>query len=111
MKSRPAAAPASFLDDSEQARQLRTCLNDTGMPLDLRVAGALVLIYGLTLSRIAYLTRDDITTPTARAGCAITGTSSSCRPASPPSSASSPASPPRHHLDPPRRTAPMAVPR
>jgi hypothetical protein len=31
------------------------------MPLDLRVAGALVLVYGLTLSRIAYLTRDDIT--------------------------------------------------
>ncbi len=31
------------------------------MPLDLRAAGALVLIYGLTLSTIAYLTRDDIT--------------------------------------------------
>jgi len=30
------------------------------MPLDLRVAGALVLVYGLKLSRIAYLTRDDV---------------------------------------------------
>jgi integrase len=39
---------------------LRICLTDTGMPLDLRVAGALLLVYGLTLSRIAYLTRDDI---------------------------------------------------
>ncbi|HCU94495.1 MAG TPA: hypothetical protein DHU96_17950, partial [Actinobacteria bacterium] len=58
---RPSAAPVDFLDDSEQARQLRTCLNDTGMPLDLRVAAALVLVYGLTLTRIAYLTRDDIT--------------------------------------------------
>jgi hypothetical protein len=37
------------------------CLNDTSMSLDLRAAGALVLIYGLTLSRIAYLTRDNIT--------------------------------------------------
>ena len=41
---RPSAAPVDFLDDSEQARQLRTCLNDTGMPLDLRVAAALVLV-------------------------------------------------------------------
>ena len=31
------------------------------MPLDLRVAGALVLVYGLPLSKIAYLTRGDIT--------------------------------------------------
>jgi hypothetical protein len=61
VKSRPATAPGNFLNDSEQARQLRTCLNDTGMPLDLRIAGAFVLIYGLTFSTIAYLTRDDIT--------------------------------------------------
>ena len=61
VKSRPATAPAGFLDDSEQARQLATCLNDAGMPLDLRVAGALVLVYGLQLSKIAYLTRGDIT--------------------------------------------------
>jgi hypothetical protein len=61
VKSRPATTPANFLHDSEHARQLRTCLNDTSMPLDLRAAGALVLIYGLTLNRIAYLTRDDIT--------------------------------------------------
>ena len=60
VKGRPAAVPVSFLDDTEQARQLRTCLNDTGMPLDLRVAGALVLVYGLPFSKIAYLTRDDI---------------------------------------------------
>ena len=53
--------PAGFLDHHEQARQLRTCLNDTSMPLDLRVAGVLVLVYGLPLSKIAYLTRDDIT--------------------------------------------------
>ena len=61
VKGRPAAGPAGFLDDREQARQLRTCLNDTGMPLDLRVVGALVLVYGLPLSKIAYLTRNDIT--------------------------------------------------
>jgi hypothetical protein len=61
VKGRPAAGPAGFLDDREQARQLRTCLNDTGMPLDLRVAGALVLVYALPLSKIAYLTRHDIT--------------------------------------------------
>lgn len=61
VKGRPAAVPAGFLDDREQARQLRTCLDDTGMPLDLRVSGALVLVYGLPLSKIAYLTRDDIT--------------------------------------------------
>jgi hypothetical protein len=60
VKGRPAAVPAGFLDGRKQARQLRTCLNDTGMPLDLRVAGALVLVYGQPLSKIAYLTRDDI---------------------------------------------------
>jgi hypothetical protein len=53
--------PPGVLDDSEQARQLRTCLNDASMPLDLRVAGALVLVYGLPLSKIAYLTRHDLT--------------------------------------------------
>ena len=53
VKSRLATAAADFLDDGEQTRQLRTCLSDTGMPLDLRVAGALVLVYGQTLNRIS----------------------------------------------------------
>lgn len=61
VKSRPATTAADFLNDGEHARQLRTCLNDTSMPLDLRVAGTLVLVYGLTLSRIAYLTLEDVT--------------------------------------------------
>jgi hypothetical protein len=84
VKTRPAAGPAGVLDDREHARQLLTGLNDAGMPLDLRVAGALVLVYGLPLSKIAYLTRDDVTCHDARPGCAITATRFCCRPGSPP---------------------------
>ncbi len=84
MKARPAAVPAGFLDDREQARQLRTCLNEAGMPLDLRVAGALVLVYGLPLSKIAYLARADITRHDGQIWLRHTAARSSCRLGSPP---------------------------
>jgi hypothetical protein len=31
-----------FLDDEDQADQLRRCLTDASLPLDVRIAGALI---------------------------------------------------------------------
>ena len=104
--------PAGFLDDREQARQLRTCLNDTDMPLDLRIAGALVLVYGLPLSKIAYLTRDDITRHDGQTWLRRHGRQILL----PPRLAAligqlAPPARPWHHSHPPRRAAELAVPR
>ncbi|UXX98052.1 hypothetical protein N7U49_48020 (plasmid) [Streptomyces sp. AD2-2] len=49
-------APATFLDDDDQADQLRRCLTDASLPLDIRIADALVRLYGLPITRIVYLT-------------------------------------------------------
>jgi integrase len=40
--------------------QLDRCLADEAMPLDLRVGGALVLLFGMLVSRITQLTKDDV---------------------------------------------------
>lgn len=50
------------LDDDERWTLLRRCLRDDGLPLHLRVAGALVLLYGQILTRIVELTIDRIST-------------------------------------------------
>ncbi|MER5386939.1 hypothetical protein ABT040_43030 [Streptomyces sp. NPDC002688] len=49
-------APATFLDDDDQADQLRRCLRDASLPLDIRIAGALIRLYGLPITRIVHLT-------------------------------------------------------
>jgi hypothetical protein len=46
--------------DQWLARQLDRCLTDETMPLDLRVGGALVLLFGMLVSRIAQLTKDNV---------------------------------------------------
>jgi len=45
---------------SDHIRQLDRCLTDEAMPLDLRVGGALVLLFGMLVSRITQLTKDDV---------------------------------------------------
>jgi hypothetical protein len=50
--------PTVFLDDDEHAGQLRRCLTDASLPLELRITGALVRLYGLHLNRIVHLTTD-----------------------------------------------------
>ncbi|MFG2721451.1 hypothetical protein ACGFW5_24630 [Streptomyces sp. NPDC048416] len=41
------AAPSVFMTDEEQAEQLHRCLGDDSLPLDVRTAGALTLLFGL----------------------------------------------------------------
>ncbi|WP_439678454.1 XRE family transcriptional regulator [Embleya sp. MST-111070] len=47
--------PSRILDEDERWTQLRRCLNDIELPLDVRAAGALVLLFGLPTSRIRQL--------------------------------------------------------
>lgn len=55
--------PAQVLIKEEQRwQQLRNCVHDACLPLEARVAGALALLYGLTLARIRRLTFADIHT-------------------------------------------------
>lgn len=51
-------APATFLDDDDQADQLRRCLTDGSLPLGIRIAGALIRLYGLPITRIVHLNAD-----------------------------------------------------
>lgn len=50
--------PNNFQTENEQRRQLRRCLNDVALPLEVRVVGALVRLYGLPVSRIVEFTAD-----------------------------------------------------
>lgn len=53
---RPMTMPVLFLDDEEHEDQLRRCLTDGSLPLELRIVGALIRLYGLPLIRIVHLT-------------------------------------------------------
>ncbi|MEU8226184.1 hypothetical protein [Kribbella sp. NPDC048915] len=63
--TRRAKSPGPFLDTEQQAIQLRRCIHDTTLPLDVRVAGTLILLFGVPAPRIATLTTDNITTDAA----------------------------------------------
>ena len=52
--------PEQVLGDDERWTLLRRCLRDDGLDLRLRVAGALVLLYGQVPSRIVELTIDSV---------------------------------------------------
>src|ERR1700694_4025936 len=54
--------PENVLGDDERWRLLRRCLRDDSLALRLRVAGALVLLYGQIPSRIVELTADSVPT-------------------------------------------------
>jgi hypothetical protein len=54
--------PANVLDDDERWTLLRRCLRDDSLALRLRVAGALVLLYGQIPTRIVELTVDSVMT-------------------------------------------------
>ncbi|MFY1632390.1 hypothetical protein ACN27F_03725 [Solwaraspora sp. WMMB335] len=57
----PQRDPGAILDDDRRWHQLRRCLTDEQLPDEVRVAGALILLYGLTVSRIRQLTTTHIT--------------------------------------------------
>lgn len=52
--------PDVSMTDEQRWAQARRCLSDPTIPDDVRVAGALVLLYGLPLARIVELTRDHL---------------------------------------------------
>ena len=56
----PRQEPARLLAEDDHIQQLDRCLTDEAMPLDLRVGGALVLLFGMLVSRITQLTKDDV---------------------------------------------------
>lgn len=57
---RTQANPEVVLDEYDHIRQIHRCVNDGEIPLDVRVAGALVLVFGATLARIVCLTVGDL---------------------------------------------------
>jgi len=48
----PRQEPERLLAETDYIQQLDRCLTDDAMPLDLRVGGALVLLFGMLVSRI-----------------------------------------------------------
>ncbi|WP_280465842.1 hypothetical protein [Nocardia brasiliensis] len=50
--------PAQFISNDELHDQLRRCLNDTDLPLEVRVVAALVRLYATSVQRILELTID-----------------------------------------------------
>lgn len=50
--------PGTFQDETTHQAELRRCLTDTGLPLPVRIIGALVRLYALPLTRIVELTTD-----------------------------------------------------
>jgi len=53
--------PVNFISENERLDLLRKCLTDESMPIDVRAAGALVLLYGTTLFRTRHLTTAHMT--------------------------------------------------
>lgn len=52
--------PAAMLDEDTRWQLLRRCLHDDALALDTRAAAALILLFGLTITRVRYLTTDHI---------------------------------------------------
>jgi integrase len=57
---RPSDENPKIITDDERWAHLDRCLGDTTLPNDVRAAGALSLLYGLTVSRISRLRGDDL---------------------------------------------------
>jgi hypothetical protein len=56
----PEQDPAQTLDEDQHWQLLHRCLTDHTMPLTTRCAGALVLLFGLPVSRIRHVTTDQL---------------------------------------------------
>ncbi|WP_405803688.1 hypothetical protein OG729_01290 [Streptomyces sp. NBC_00210] len=64
----------SFLEDDDRVQQLRRCINDNTLPLDVRVIGSLVLLMGLQITRILELTTNDVAVQEATVQLKLDGT-------------------------------------
>ncbi|MFD3557034.1 hypothetical protein ACFWWA_33755 [Streptomyces goshikiensis] len=58
---RPKTDPVGLAEDS-QRELLQQCLNDRNLPLEVRIAGAILLLFGQHITRIAALPADALTT-------------------------------------------------
>jgi hypothetical protein len=58
--SRARSQPEDMLDEQDRWHLLERSLQDTAAPLDTRAAAALILLYGLSLTRIRHLTADHL---------------------------------------------------
>jgi hypothetical protein len=56
----PSSEPDLSVTNEERWELLRRCLHDATLPLDVRAAGGLVLLYGLPVSQISELTADAV---------------------------------------------------
>lgn len=56
----PTAMAAPVIAEEDRWHRLRRCLTDTALPLEVRVVGALVLLYGIPGERLRHLTTDQI---------------------------------------------------
>ena len=57
---RPHTDPATFLEPADSSSMLRRCLYDQDLPMDVRAAGVLVLLFGRTTTSFNHLTVGDI---------------------------------------------------
>ena len=57
----PRQQPARFLDDDQRWQLLQRCLTDGTMPVGVRAAGALVLLFALQLQQVRHLTAGHLT--------------------------------------------------
>jgi hypothetical protein len=57
----PRQQPAELLADDDRWQLLQRCLSDVALPVDVRAAGALTLLFGLPAERIRNLTADQLT--------------------------------------------------
>lgn len=48
--------PQHFISDDDLVHHLQRCMDDDSLPLDVRVAGALILLFGLRMTRLLALT-------------------------------------------------------
>lgn len=60
VSSRARAQPEEMLDEQDRWKLLERSLHDTSVPLDTRAAAALILLYGLSLTRVRNLTADHL---------------------------------------------------
>lgn len=56
---------APILTEEERWQQLRRCLTDSNLPLEVRVAGSLILLYGIPGERLRHLATNQISGTTA----------------------------------------------
>ncbi|WP_199559469.1 hypothetical protein [Mycobacterium avium] len=54
--------PSVFIDEATHLEQLRRCLNDNTIDIDVRASGALILLYGITTMRVLGLRQNQIHT-------------------------------------------------